>query len=300
MDEVRKAPRGASLIRRLIRTPIVTLPIAAAFMAMASYIGTTLAGAVGAERSGTGAIIGAGIVALAFVIAYATFTRLIERRPVNEFGLRGWYLELGAGLLIGAALMAAVVAVMAAGGAYRIIGTRPFEAVYPAIGIAIVSGVTEEIMLRGLFFRIVEQWLGSWIALILSAALFGALHLGNPDATLLAGAAIAIEAGVMLAALFMVTRRLWAVIGLHAAWNFTQGGIFGISVSGFEMDGLLRPAIAGPEWLTGGEFGAEASLPAVIVCTGFGVATLLVARRRGCFVKPFWAGAADQPAGVQA
>jgi membrane protease YdiL (CAAX protease family) len=143
-------------------------------------------------------------------------------------------------------------------------------------------------MLRGVFFRLIESWLGSWIALILSAAVFGALHLGNPNASLLAGSAIALEAGVMLAALYMLTRRLWAAIGLHAAWNFSQGGIYGIPVSGFKQDGILIPRISGSDLLTGGSFGAEASLPAIIVCTAFGIALLVLAYRRDRFVKPFW------------
>ncbi len=288
MNDQMIPPRGASLFRRLVRTPLVTLPIAAGFMAAASFVGTRLATLAGADTSGIGAVVGGVVVAVVFVIAYAAFTRLVEQRRVAEFALAGWYLELGAGLAIGALLMATVVGVMALAGVYAIVGMRPIAALYPAIGIAIVSGVTEEIMLRALFFRLVERSLGSWIALALSAALFGALHLGNPNASLLAGAAITIEAGVMLAALFMVTRRLWAVIGLHAAWNFVQGGVFGISVSGFEMDGIFQPMIAGPEWLTGGEFGAEASLPAVLICTSFGLGMLVLAHRRGQFIAPFW------------
>jgi membrane protease YdiL (CAAX protease family) len=159
---------------------------------------------------------------------------------------------------------------------------------YPAAAMAILSGVIEEIVLRGLFFRLLERLLGSWIALALSAALFGALHLGNPGATVSAAVAIALEAGVMLAALYMLTRRLWAAIGLHAAWNFAQGGIYGIAVSGFKQTGLLVPSVQGPEWLTGGRFGAEASLPAVLVDTAFGVALLVLAYRRGRFVAPMW------------
>ncbi len=93
--------------------------------------------------------------------------------------------------------------------------------------------------MRGVLFRIVEESLGSWIALALSAALFGALHAFNPGATLTSSIAIALEAGVLLAAVFMVTRRLWMVIGLHTAWNFTEGGVFGASVSGGDAHGML-------------------------------------------------------------
>lgn len=281
-------PQGMSLARRIAGTPLVTLPAAATFMLGASAIGSRLATLLGAEDSGVGAVIGGIVVAAVFVAAYIAFTRLVEGRRPAEFRLAGWYRELGAGFLIGALLFSAVLGVIALAGGYAVVGTRPAAVLLPVVGIAIVSGVTEEIMLRGIFFRIVEGWLGSWVALALSAALFGALHLSNPNATLVAGTAIAVEAGVMLAALFMVTRRLWAVIGLHAAWNFTQAGIFGISVSGFAMDGLLRPRMTGPDWLTGGDFGAEASLPAVIICTGFGIATLMLARRRGCFIAPSW------------
>jgi membrane protease YdiL (CAAX protease family) len=92
----------------------------------------------------------------------------------------------------------------------------------------------------------------------------------------------------MLAAIYMITRRLWAAIGLHAAWNFTQGGIYGIPVSGGAMDGVLRPDIRGSDLLTGGAFGAEASLPAIVVATAFGLAVIYVAWRRGQFIAPSW------------
>jgi membrane protease YdiL (CAAX protease family) len=86
----------------------------------------------------------------------------------------------------------------------------------------------------------------------------------------------------------MITRRLWAVIGLHAAWNLAQGGLYGIPVSGENMDGVLRPDIRGSDPLTGGAFGAEASLPAIVVATAFGLMLLYVAWRRGRFMAPLW------------
>lgn len=289
MDATTPTPRRNSLVRRILDFPLVTLMVAICFMAGASVVATGLAAVVGARSDGPWAIVGGSLVAAVFVLAYALFTRLVEQRPVKEFALKGALLELLAGLIIGFVLFSIVVGVIALLGGYQVIGTQPVTVLAPIIGISIVSGVTEEIMLRAVFFRIIEGWLGSWIALILSAALFGALHLGNPNATAVAGFAIAIEAGVMLAAIYMVTRRLWAAIGLHAAWNFTQGGIYGIAVSGFDAQGLLRPRITGPDLLTGGEFGAEASLPAMIICTAFGIGLLVLAHRRGRFVMLFWA-----------
>ena len=146
----------------------------------------------------------------------------------------------------------------------------------------------EEILLRGLIFRLLEKWLGSWAALTISALLFGLAHIANPNSSLFAAIAIALEAGILLAAVYMVTRRLWAVIGLHMAWNFTQGGIFGVAVSGNEIEGLLASVMDGPELLTGGAFGAEASIPAILICTGIGLACLRRAHLDGRFVAASW------------
>lgn len=98
---------------------------------------------------------------------------------------------------------------------------------------------------------------------------------------MLNAAAISIEAGVLLAAAYMVTRRLWLCIGIHIAWNFTQGGIFSVAVSGGQSKGLLQSSMIGPEWLTGGAFGAEASVVALGVCFAAGIALLVLAVKRG-------------------
>ncbi len=278
-----------SVGERVWRHPGIHLLIAAGFVVGASMVAGFLAYALLPNRGGWFAVLAGAIIAAVFVTMYVLFCRLIERRPASELSLPGWPLELGAGVLIGLALFSAVVAVIWAGGGYRVIGYHNASVLLPALGISLSSGFSEEIVFRGLFYRLVEKWLGSWAALALSAALFGALHLANPNATLLAGAAIALEAGIMLAAIYLITRRLWAAIGLHAAWNFAQGGIYGIPVSGGQMDGVLRPDIRGSDLLTGGAFGAEASLPAIIVATAFGLVLLVIAYRRGQFIPPLWA-----------
>ena len=277
-----------SLVWRIVHFPLVLLVIGIAIFLGTSALSARIRLLFPVQKGTPLAILFALIVAGMFVGTYCLFVRWVERRPVVEFGLRGWAGELGFGVLAGFGLFSVVIGIIAALGGYHIVGTNPPSALYPVITLSILSGVTEEILLRGLFFRLIERLAGSWIALILSAALFGAAHLGNPHATWVAGLAIALEAGVMLAALYMVTRRLWAAIGLHAAWNFTQGGIYGVAVSGFDTKGLIRPHIAGSDLLTGGSFGAEASLSAVLVNVAFGIALLVIAHRRGNFVAPSW------------
>jgi hypothetical protein len=118
--------------------------------------------------------------------------------------------------------------------------------------------------------------------------LFGLMHLPNPAATVLSAAAIALEAGVMLAAAYMVTRRIWLAIGIHIAWNFTQGGIFGLPTSGVQSSGFLEGHVRGSSLLTGGAFGPEASIVAVVVCLAAGVYLLRLARSKGHVLAPSW------------
>jgi hypothetical protein len=152
--------------------------------------------------------------------------------------------------------------------------------------------------MRGIVFRILEQSLGSWLALALSAVIFGALHLLNHGATLLNAGAVMLEAGILLAAAYMLTRRLWLCIGIHFAWNFTQGGIFSAAVSGGTTRGLLQAKLVGAEWLTGGAFGVEASAVAVVVCFSAAVLLLIAVKRKGNVRAAFWSG--RQPAGQPA
>ena len=117
------------------------------------------------------------------------------------------------------------------------------------------------------------------------------MHLLNPEGTVMGAVFISIEAGLLLAAAYMVTRRLWLSIGFHMGWNYTQSGIFSGIVSGGDSDpGLFRNTIDGPVVLTGGSFGLESSLIAFLLCTTTGVVLLILAVRRGHVVPPFWQG----------
>lgn len=220
---------------------------------------------------------------------YIGFVRFVERRPASELSLPGMGRELGTGMLIGAGLYTACVLILMLLGIYRIDGLNPWNFMLPAVAMALSSGIFEELFFRGVLFRIVEESLGSWISLVVSSFVFGISHLINPASTLLGAVFISIEAGVLLAAAYMVTRRLWLAMGFHMAWNYTQSGIFSGIVSGSKSSpGLIKNTIEGPPMLTGGSFGLESSLIAFLLCTTIGVVLLLLAIRRGHVVLPFW------------
>jgi len=221
------------------------------------------------------------------LIAYLIVVKLIEQRRVRELSVRNLPTFGLGGLLIGALLFSLVVGVLWLLGVYHVTGTNAHVDWLPQVLVAgIGAGIGEEIIARGVLFRIVEEGLDTWSALAISALFFGGAHIFNPGATLWSSAAISIEAGVMFGLLYHVTRSLWACIGLHAAWNVMQGTIYGIPVSGGAVDGWLVSNRTGPVWLSGGVFGAEASVVALAVCSLLSLTLLAVALRRGS-IMPF-------------
>ena len=226
---------------------------------------------------------------LAFVASYVVYVRVVERRSVGELAPAKGPVDLGAGFLLGTGLFTITIGSIWLAGCYEVTGFVGIRAAAPWLVLSLASGFAEEILVRGVIFRITEEGLGTWIALAISSLLFGVAHIHNPGATVLSGLAVALEAGVLLAAGFVLTRRLWLPIGLHAGWNFVQGGVFGVAVSGFQFGGILKSGLHGPEILSGGAFGAEASIFAVVYCLVAGVCLLVAARRAGRFVPPLWA-----------
>lgn len=225
--------------------------------------------------------------ALSAIGAYILMVWAAEDRLPSELAPRAALPGILIGLLIGFAVMAMVMAVLVLGGLYDLAWTGPASAWLPT-GLAIQSGVIEEVMARAVLLRLLWRALGPWVAFLVSAALFGALHLGNPNASAFAAVCIALEAGILLGAFYALTGRIWVSVGLHASWNFTQGYVFGAAVSGTDFGGAIAKSTAKagyPAWLTGGPFGPEASLPALVICTGVGVAVLVMAARAGRFVR---------------
>jgi CAAX protease family protein len=283
-------PRSATptFWRRVLACPISQIVVAILFIAIPFAVVSTPFNLFVTDKP----LKRAGALLLTAVVlgAYWAFVRIVERRAVTELSSSHVVRELGGGLVLGALLFSITIGILAALGAYQITGNNGWLIMLASLPACVLAGVLEEVLIRGVVFRILERWLGSWIALTISAVIFGALHLLNPGATLLNAAAISIEAGVLLAGAFMLTRRLWLCIGTHIAWNFTQGGIFSVAVSGGQSTGLLQSRMVGPDWLTGGTFGAEASIVALVVCATAGVVLIVLAIRKGNVVQPSWVG----------
>jgi membrane protease YdiL (CAAX protease family) len=216
------------------------------------------------------------------VLTYAWVVRRTERRPPTEVARKGAGAAIGRGVLIGVAMCGAVIINIALLGGYRVNGLGSVAGVVALFGFMAAAAVTEELVFRGILFRIIEERTGTWFVLVLTGVLFGLSHLFNPHASLWGAIAIAIAAGFMLAACYAATRNLWVPIGLHFGWNFALAGIFGGVVSGNDTPkGLLDAVISGPTLLSGGEFGPEASLYTVTFGVLLTIVFMWLARRRG-------------------
>jgi uncharacterized protein len=229
--------------------------------------------------------IAAGVVA----VAYVAFSRWIERSVPPEFDRPGKLSESLVGLVIGVGLFSVVIGLLWILGVYHPAGWGSFSGFGSGALFAICAAVMEEVIFRAYLFRLLSLAAGTWLAVLLTSALFGAAHAANPGATFFSSLAIALEAGVILAGAYALTGRLWMPIGLHFGWNFAEGTLFGMSVSGgSEAAALSHGTLSGSMVLTGGAFGPEASIVAVLICFAVGAILLWRATVLRRILPPIW------------
>lgn len=214
----------------------------------------------------------------AIVLAVWVGGRFLDRRRFTDFGFhfdRGWWLDMGFGLALGAVLMAGVFLLEWALGWVSVTGLLQAKgwAFWPGLLLALAAfiavGIYEELISRGYLLQNLAEGLNLpvlgrrgavLVAWILSSAVFGALHAGNPNATFTSTLSLVL-AGLFLGLGYVLTGELAIPIGLHITWNFFQGNVFGFPVSGTQAGAtIIGIAQGGPTLWTGGAFGPEAGL----------------------------------------
>jgi membrane protease YdiL (CAAX protease family) len=244
-----------------------TLAIAVAFVLPQGMLTTSFAILVGAGVAG------------ALLLA-------LDDRPAEALGFhvgRSALSESGLGLLLGIVVAAVVVGLMAA---FGVLGWAADEGgagawmtgAASALLFLAVPAAAEEALLRGYPIQAIAEVHGPTAALLVTSAVFGALHLTNPNVTWIGTLNVTV-AGAFLGVVYLKTLSLWWATGAHLGWNWTHGYLADVPVSGLElMDApLYEGTVSGPEWLGGGAFGPEGSLVATAVLF---VVTLLCWRSR--------------------
>jgi len=233
------------------------------------------------------------IIHVTFFITFTTYfyqlyLKKFEQRPMKEYGKDRWFTKVLLGIAIGSGLILVQVGFLWITGNYRITGFQPSQEVIKYILLMLLVGFIEELITRGVIFRLVEKWAGSTIALLVVAVEGGLTHATNPNATLWSSVAVGLEFGILMTLVYMTTRNLWVVSALHFAWNFTMGGIFDIAVSGTDAQSLFKATLEGPLWLTGGAFGIEAGTPAIVITIISSALLIRYLKKNNGFKPPSW------------
>lgn len=220
-------------------------------------------------------------------IAYSFYTKKIENRKALELSTKKWFTEFATGFSIGGGTVILIVLILVLFGFYKTNGLNsPFTLVERIFRYGIGSFV-EEIFFTLIIFKLIEEFAGTIISMVFVSLLFGAMHLGNDNASIWNSIFMALE-HVFILAPFILTRRIWMVWAIHFSWNYFQTGVFGMNNSGMEHTGYIQPAISGPNWATGGNFGIEASYITIALNIVIGLLILFYAVKKEQMVKPIW------------
>ncbi len=201
--------------------------------------------------------------------------KVIEKRSLSSIGFNknNWLKKYSLGFLIGLAMMSIIVLILLPFGYITIeknpiqpVGVSAISSVLVILFGWIIQGATEEIVTRGWLLNILSTKYNIGVGLLISSTLFGLMHLTNPNINYIAVINI-ILVGLFYGLYVIKTNDLWAVCGMHTAWNFAQGNLFGFEVSGIDVSvgSLIDLNLVGNDSITGGIFGPEAGIVATFI-----------------------------------
>lgn len=218
--------------------------------------------------------------------------KVIERRSLSSIGLNknNWLKKYLLGFFIGLVMMSIIVLILLSFGYITIeknpiqpVGVSAISSVLVILFGWIIQGATEEIVTRGWLLNVLSNKYNIGVGLLISSTLFGLMHLSNPNVNYIAVINI-ILVGLFYGFYVIKTNDLWAVCGMHTAWNFAQGNLFGFEVSGIDVSvgSLIDLNLVGSDFITGGIFGPEAGIVATFILL-VSIGILLFIDKKGYF-----------------
>ena len=234
-------------------------------------------------------LITAIISSIVALIVYILLYKWLEKRKITELSTFGIGKQLLYGVLIGGMLQSLTILFIYIKGGYTVTAVNSLVFIIPSLAMSFSAAIFEELLFRGILFRLIEEKLGTYLSLIISAMFFGLIHLLNPNSNLIAALGLVIQAGLLLGAAYAFSRSLWFPIAIHFAWNFAQSGIFGATVSGNTITkSFLTSDIHGSVWYTGGSFGPEGSVQATVFCLIAAIILMVLTVKRKNIIVPYW------------
>lgn len=207
------------------------------------------------------------------LLVFYIWIRFVEGRSFRSIGLqkKDALKEYVRGFAFGTVMLLVVIGLMMLCGVVHFshfsLNTPTIIAFFFALIGYTIQGSTEEVYSRGWLIPVMGVHVPLWMAIVVSSSFFSVLHLWNAGTNYLSSVNMILFGAIM--ALYAFRRGdIWGACGLHVAWNFVQGHVFGMNVSGYPSDSSLTYFVtSGTEWLSGGEYGTEASLVSSVVYT---------------------------------
>jgi len=237
------------------------------------------------------------LFSFAFISLLVFFrVKVIEKRSFSSIGFNknNWLKKYSLGFLIGLAMMSIIVLILFPFGYITVeknpiqpVGISAISSVLVILFGWIIQGATEEIVTRGWLLNVLSTKYNIGVGLLISSTLFGLMHLTNPNVNYIAVINI-ILVGLFYGLYVIKTNDLWAVCGMHSAWNFAQGNIFGFKVSGLDVSvgSLIDLNLVGSDFVTGGIFGPEAGITATFILLASIGILLFIDKKRYFSNKP--------------
>lgn len=258
-------------------------------------VGWRAAGLPGQRTSTLWQFLGFAVLIAGATLAVIVFLlRYFEKRGIDAIWLpldRLAWRVTAIGTALGA-IPICLILVLAVAAGYGTIamgtltGAGLATALFPTLIAAFLFAGWEELVLRGYLLRQLSLGFNPLAAVIITGVVFGLLHSGNPGANW-QGLLYTAIGGVLMALLVFRYGSLWLIIGYHFGWNATASGMFGLELSGLdEQVSVFTSTLSGPDWLTGGDYGFEASLPAVVIELLVLSAVLFTSRKSGLLSVP--------------
>ena len=208
---------------------------------------------------------------IAMIAVVFLFCRWIEKRKLRTLGFlkKRVVIEYAKGLLVGFVVFSVAVLLCVATGTLKITG---FSIGFSVVTVLLyffgymIQGMAEEVLCRGYFMVSLARRYSIPVAVFVSSFAFSLLHMGNPGITVLAVVNLTLF-GIFAGVVMVRQGNIWMVAGIHSMWNFTQGNVFGIQVSGLEQQNSVFSSIMSEEkkWISGGSFGLEGGAAVSIV-----------------------------------
>jgi len=220
------------------------------------------------------------ISATIIVLSYFFLFRFYERREITELSIKKIPKEFAGGLALGFSMISLGILILFLLGYYRPVSIANSSYMLEPFSFLFTAALFEEVFYRLIVYRIIEEWLGTWWALVLMTVVFATPHFFNPNISPLAVVAMLVFS-VTTGVIYTYSKSLWLAFAFHLGWNFAQP-FYGSNLSGLEDIGsIIKSKFNGPEWLTGSKFGIEDSVLSILFLTGLSVVLLYFCFKQG-------------------